>query len=88
MTIGMILLVLVVEDDDTLNKMICANLKQDKFQVQTAFDGEHALEIMDQYHIDLIICDIMKPRMNGYEFVELIRKAKYTLPILMITAKE
>lgn len=79
--------VLVVEDDETLNKMICAKLKQEQFEVHKAFDGEQALEIMDQFHIDMIICDIMMPKMDGYELTDVIRKANYTLPILMVTAK-
>lgn len=79
--------ILVVEDDETLNKMICAKLKQEQFEVQTAFDGEQALEIMDRVHVDMLICDIMMPKMNGYELTDAIRKANYTLPILMVTAK-
>ncbi|SHK25445.1 DNA-binding response regulator, OmpR family, contains REC and winged-helix (wHTH) domain [Anaerocolumna jejuensis DSM 15929] len=80
--------ILVVEDDETLNKMICAKLKQEQFSVHTAFDGEQALEVMDEKHIDLIVCDIMMPRMNGYELTDTIRNANYTLPILMVTAKD
>ena len=52
-----------------------------------AFDGEQALEVMDRVHIDMIICDIMMPKMDGYELIDAIRKANYTLPILMVTAK-
>jgi len=79
--------ILVVEDDETLNKMICAKLMQEQFEVHIAFDGEQALEIMDQVHIDILICDIMMPKMDGYELTDAIRKANYTLPILMVTAK-
>ncbi len=80
--------ILVVEDDETLNKMICAKLKQEQFSVHRAYDGEQALEVMDENHIDLIICDIMMPRMNGYELTDTVRRANYTLPILMVTAKD
>lgn len=80
--------ILVVEDDETLNKMICAKLKQEQFEVHTAFDGEQALEIMDQVHVDILICDIMMPKMDGYELTDAIRQANYTLPILMVTAKD
>lgn len=79
--------VLVVEDDETLNKMICAKLKQEDFKVFPAFDGEEALLVMDREHIDLIICDIMMPNMDGYELTKELRSAYNTLPILMITAK-
>ncbi len=80
--------ILVVEDDDTLNKMMCAKLKQESFKAFSAFDGLEALDILDMEHIDLIICDIMMPKMNGYELTRELRSADYTLPILMITAKD
>ena len=79
--------ILVVEDDETLNKMICAKLKQEKFKAFSAFNGEEALEILDSEYIDLMISDIMMPTMNGYELTQELRKAAYKLPILMITAK-
>jgi len=79
--------ILVVEDDETLNKMICAKLKQESYRVFSAFDGEQALDLLDKEHIDLIICDIMMPKMNGYELTKELRDAAYTIPILMITAK-
>lgn len=79
--------ILVVEDDASLNKMICAKLSREQFKAIPAFDGEEALEIMDREHIDLIISDIMMPKMDGYELTKLLRNTKYYLPILMITAK-
>lgn len=80
--------ILVVEDDETLNKMICAKLKLENFKTFSAFDGEEALEILDKEYIDLIISDIMMPKMNGYELTQELRKAAYSLPILMVTAKD
>lgn len=80
--------ILVVEDDETLNKMICAKLKQENFKTFSAFDGEDALKVMDKEYIDLIICDIMMPKMDGYELTKTLRSASYQLPILMITAKD
>lgn len=80
--------ILVVEDDKTLNKMICAKLKQEAFHVFSAFDGEEAIRILDGEHIDLIISDIMMPNMNGYDLVEELRHARYEVPVLMITAKD
>ena len=79
--------VLVVEDDETINKMICAKLKQENFKTFQAFDGEEALEIMDREHIDLIICDIMMINMDGYELTRELRSVHNTIPILMVTAK-
>lgn len=80
--------ILVVEDDETLNKMICAKLKQEQFDVHTSFDGQEALQVMDKFHIDMLICDIMMPNMDGYQLTYAIRQAKYTMPILMVTAKD
>lgn len=79
--------ILVVEDDEILNKMICSKLQQESYHVFSAFDGKECLDILDREHIDLIITDIMMPNMNGYQLVKELRDASYTLPILMITAK-
>ncbi len=80
--------VLVVEDDETLNKMICAKLRQEHFRAFSVFDGEEALQLLDKEYIDLIICDIMMPRMDGYTLTRELRGSAYKLPILMITAKD
>lgn len=79
--------ILVAEDDKTLNRMICTKLKQAQYQVFPAFDGQEALELMEKEHIDLIISDVMMPRMDGIELTSALRGAKMTLPILIITAK-
>ncbi|MBQ8469288.1 MAG: response regulator transcription factor [Clostridia bacterium] len=80
--------ILVVEDDAALNKMMTARLNQEAYSVFSAFDGEEALEVMEREHIDLIVCDIMMPHMDGYELTKELRDARYTLPILMVTAKD
>lgn len=80
--------ILVVEDDENLNKLMCEKLKYETYQVFSAFDGEEALEVLDLQHIDLMVSDIMMPNMNGYELTKQLRDAGYTLPILMVTAKE
>ena len=79
--------ILVVEDDPILNKMVQAKLKQASYEVLAAFDGREALEVMDHEHVDLLICDIMMPNMNGYELIEAVRSSMPTLPILVMTAK-
>jgi Response regulators consisting of a CheY-like receiver domain and a winged-helix DNA-binding domain len=79
--------VLVVEDDETINKMIGAKLKQENFKVFQVFDGEEALLVMDREHIDLIICDVMMPNMDGYELTRELRSVNNRIPILMVTAK-
>lgn len=79
--------ILVVEDDEVLNKMICSKLRQESYSVFAAFDGEQALDLLDQEHIDLIISDIMMPHMDGYQLAKELRDAAFTIPILMVTAK-
>ena len=79
--------ILVVEDDEILNKMICIKLKQEAYHVFAAFDGVEALDLLDKEHIDLIISDIMMPNMDGYQLTKELRNAAFTLPILLITAK-
>jgi len=79
--------ILVVEDDEILNKMISVKLRQEAYSVFAAFDGVQALDVLDREHIDLIISDIMMPNMDGYELTKELRDAAYTIPILMITAK-
>ncbi|SCG83815.1 Heme response regulator hssR [Proteiniborus sp. DW1] len=80
--------ILVVEDDKNLQKLMMAVLNQNRYNVLGAKDGIHALEILETTHIDLIICDIMMPNMDGYTLTDTLRKSNYNLPILMITAKE
>ncbi len=80
--------ILVVEDDEILNKMICAKLNQEHFKTYAAFDGEEALQVIDREYIDLIICDIMMPKLDGYELIKTLRSASYRLPVLMITARD
>ena len=80
--------ILVVEDNANTRKLMEAVLLQNGYQPVLACDGVEALEILDKKHIDLIVLDIMMPRMDGYEFTETLRQSGCDLPILMVTAKE
>ena len=79
--------ILVCEDDFAIKTMISTKLKQENYSVYTVQNGREALNLMEKQQIDLVISDIMMPEMDGYEFVQTLRETKYTLPILMITAK-
>jgi DNA-binding response OmpR family regulator len=79
--------ILIVEDDEILNKMMCVKLKTELYRVFSAFDGEEALNVLDKEHIDLIISDIMMPNMDGYQLTKAIRDSGFATPILMVTAK-
>lgn len=80
--------ILVVEDDCVLNKLICEKLKKEEFRVFSAADGLEALKVIDSEYIDLIVCDIMMPNMDGYSLTKELREARYEMPILMVTAKD
>ena len=80
--------VLVVDDSESIRKLISTYLKKDGYNVLHASNGVEALEILDAHHIDLMIADIMMPVMDGYTLTQDLRAANYNLPILMITAKE
>lgn len=79
--------ILVCEDDFAIKTMISTKLKQENYSVYTVQNGQEALNLMEKQQIDLVISDIMMPKMDGYEFVQTLRETKHTLPILMITAK-
>ena len=80
--------ILVVEDNDNTRKLMLAVLSQNGYEPIPARDGIEALEVLDHKHVDLIVLDIMMPRMDGYEFTEPLRASGSEIPILMVTAKE
>mgnify|MGYP002579087260 CR=1 FL=1 len=82
------LTILVAEDDPNTNRLMCAVLSRAGYKVIPAADGAEALALLDKKHVDLLVADVMMPRMDGYELTESLRAAGYTLPILMVTAKE
>ena len=80
--------ILVVDDDKNTRRLLQAVLENDGYQVFTAENGEAALELMDRQHIDLVVLDIMMPKMDGYEFTRTLREGCNNLPILMVSAKQ
>ncbi len=80
--------ILVAEDDPSTRKLMAAVLTRYGYTPYTAADGIEALEILDKTHIDLVVLDLMMPRMDGYAFTETLRQGGSDLPILMVTAKE
>lgn len=80
--------VLVADDDRDTRRLLRAVLESAHYTVFTACDGEDALRVMDQEHIDLVVLDVMMPRVDGYEFTQLLRAANNELPILMISARQ
>ena len=79
--------ILVAEDDKSQRKMMCAFLQLNGYLPCGAADGVEALEKLGENNIDLAICDIMMPRMDGYQLLEQLRLYDRQMPILMVTAK-
>lgn len=80
--------VLIVEDNNKLRKLIDVYLTHNGYKTYSATDGLEALEIINNNMIDLVICDIMMPNMDGFELIEELREIYSNLPILIVTAKE
>ena len=80
--------IMVVEDDHNARRLMETVLRQNGYEPICAADGIDALEKMESHHVDLIVLDIMMPRMDGYEFTRTLREAGSEIPILMVTAKE
>ena len=80
--------ILIAEDDAALSQLFSRVLVRSGYLPFTAADGREALDILEREYIDLIISDIMMPRMDGYTLVRQLREAGNTLPVLMITAKD
>ena len=79
---------LVVDDNKNTRELMRAVLEAENYTVFTAEDGQAALEVMVTQHIDLVILDVMMPRMDGYEFTRTLRANDNDLPILMVSAKQ
>lgn len=79
--------ILVVEDDAELRRLFCTVLYKNGYTCIEAEQGKAALDVLENHFIDLIICDVMMPIMDGYSFVSEIRAANFMQPVLMITAK-
>lgn len=80
--------VLVVDDNKNTRRLLKAVLESENYTVSTAENGQDALGVMDAEHIDLVIVDIMMPKMDGYDFTKTVRENDDNMPILMISAKQ
>ena len=80
--------ILVAEDDTELQQLFCRVLTRNGFTAIGVPDGAAALELLDREYIDLIVSDIMMPRMDGYALIQSLRSSGNNVPVLMITAKD
>ena len=79
--------ILVVEDDTDLRELFCETLSANGYEPISASDGEEALLRLEENHVDLIISDVMMPRMDGYTLTEELRSVNINIPIMLITAR-
>jgi DNA-binding response OmpR family regulator len=78
--------ILVVDDEKLIVKGIKFSLEQEGWEVDAAYDGEEALNLVKNGHYDVMVLDVMLPKFNGLEVCQLVREFS-NLPIIMLTAK-
>lgn len=80
--------ILVVEDDEKLNRIVCTYLNDSGFQAKGCLNAREAYDEMYNQLYDLIISDIMMPEIDGFEFARTVRKVNQRIPILFMSAKD
>ena len=80
--------ILVAEDDKDLNRFVCASLRGQGFDVISCSDGAQALEQMENVKCDMLLTDVMMPKMDGFALAENVRLFDKTMPIVFMTAKD
>lgn len=80
--------ILVVEDDNLLNKSVCRYLRDCGYQVMGCENPEEAYNLMYNQLFDMIISDIMMPKIDGFTFVETLRSLNHNIPILFMSARD
>lgn len=80
--------ILLVDDDELFSLGLASLLKKMGYDVDLATNGQQALEkISQQQQPDLIICDIMMPVMNGFQFLQIVKKQMIDVPVLMLSGR-
>lgn len=79
--------ILLVEDDISLSRVLQKGLKKQGFAVDTAFDGEQAIDFIQYNQYDLIVLDLNIPKKNGFEVLKIIREDSLTIKVLLLSAK-
>ncbi len=79
--------IVLVEDDEILSKVLCAELTDAGFEVSQAFDGEAGLEMTRSKHPDLVLLDLVLPKKHGFEVLEELKKSPETesIPVIILT---
>ena len=80
--------ILLVEDEIDLNNIVTKYLKKNGYSVDSVFDGEEALDYLEYGEYDLVILDVMMPKLNGFEVVKELRNKGNHTSVLMLTARD
>ncbi len=78
--------ILLIEDDQEISELITSHLQEENYSVLSVFDGEIALRIFEKEAIDLVLLDIMLPKLNGMDFLKKVREISL-VPVVIISAK-
>ena len=79
--------ILLIEDSVRLADTLTEILKQENFQVDIVYDGQDGYDYASTQIYDLILLDVMLPKMNGYEVLKRLRQKEVTTPVLILSAK-
>ena len=80
--------ILVAEDDKDLNRLVVSALKNEGYEVTSCLDGEEALDATERVRYDMLLTDIMMPRMDGFDLARSVRSFDKSIPIIFMTAKD
>ena len=80
--------ILVVDDEKPISDILKFNLVKSGYEVLCAYDGEAGLKLALEENVDLILLDVMLPKLEGFEVLKMVREKKKNVPILMLTARE
>ncbi|SMC86644.1 response regulator [Papillibacter cinnamivorans] len=80
--------ILIVEDEKNIVDILNFNLRREGYETMEAYDGERGLELALKNNPDLILLDVMLPRLNGFDVCRKIREQKITTPVIILTARE
>ena len=80
--------ILVAEDDKDLNRLVVSALKNEGYEVTSCLDGEEALNATEKVRYDMLLTDIMMPRMDGFDLARSVRSFDKSIPIIFMTAKD
>jgi DNA-binding response OmpR family regulator len=80
--------ILIIEDEINLAKNIADILKKERYEVEMVHNAEDAMDRFYENHYDLLLLDIMLPKMDGITFIDTLRRANETIPVLMLSARD